>query len=151
VIRSCPTRCRSRRWRRLVASLINLVAAIAAVATAGFAGYKLRRWLAAPLRPLKRRFDAWSDARDDASGPPQLSLRTRMLLEIVPLTLELGSVNRRSLGARVMRIRRADVQTGGPVSPRRALTRHLAQRASGAVSGKLASRAMKRSTAAAVV
>jgi hypothetical protein len=133
-------------WRRLVAGLINLIVGVASLAGAGLSMYKLRRWLGPPLRPVQKRFAVWAEERDFGRSPLKLTLRTRMLFEVVGLTLELGSINRRSLGARVMRIRRADTRTGGPVSVRSGLIRNLARRASGAVLARLASRATKRYT-----
>jgi hypothetical protein len=133
-------------WRRIVAGLINLTVAIVPLAGAGFGGYKLRGFLGPPLRPLTRRLEAWGDAHDYESGNGKLSLRTRMLIEVVGLTVELDSRNRRSLGARAMRIRRADALTGGPVTVRSALIRKWAQRATSAGLRPLAKRASKRST-----
>jgi hypothetical protein len=99
--------------RRFVAALIDLTVAIVPLGGTGFGGYKLCRFLGPRLRPLTRRLEAWGDAHDcdgrleawfDAhdfkSGTGKFSLRTRMLIEVVGLTLELDSRNRRSLGAR---------------------------------------------------
>jgi uncharacterized RDD family membrane protein YckC len=133
-------------WRQLVAGLINLTAGIVPLAGAGFGGYKLRRFLGPPLRPLTRRLEAWGKAHDFESGVGKLSPRTRILIEVVGLTLELDSRNRRSLGARAMRIRGADALTGGPVTIRSALIRNWAQRATSAGLRPLAKRASKRST-----
>jgi len=133
-------------WRRFVAILINLTVAIVPLAGAAFGGYKLRRFLGPPLRPLTRRLEAWGEAHDFESGKGKFSLRTRMLIEVVGLTLELDSRNRRSLGARAMRIRRADGLTGGPVTVRGALIRNWAQRATSAGLGPLVKRASARST-----
>ena len=132
-------------WRRIVAGLINLTAGIVPLAVAGFGGYKLRRFLEPRLRPLTRRVEAWREAHDFESGEGKFSLRTRMLIEVVGLTFELDSRNRRSLGARAMRIRRADALTGGPVTVRSALIRNWAQRATSAGLRGLAKRASKQS------
>jgi uncharacterized RDD family membrane protein YckC len=132
-------------WRRIVAGLINLTAFIVPLAVTGFGGYKLRRFLGPPLRPLTRRVEGWRDAHDFESDTGKFSLRTRMLGEVVGLTLELDSRNRRSLGARAMRIRRVDALTGGPVTIRSALIRNWAQRATSAGLRPLAKRASKRS------
>jgi hypothetical protein len=83
-----------------VAGLINLTAGIVPLAVAGFGGYKLRRFLGLPLRPLTRRVEGWLDAPDFESDAGKFSRRTRMLVEVVGLTLELDSRNRRRLGAR---------------------------------------------------
>jgi hypothetical protein len=131
-------------WRRLAAGLINLLAGVAIAAAGGLSIYRLRRWLGPPLRPVGKRFASCGQRNFDGSDG-KLPLRTpMMLLEVVGLTLDLDRVNRRSLGARVMRIRRADARTGGSVSARSVLIRHLAQRTSGAVLGPLASRGTKR-------
>jgi hypothetical protein len=134
--------CVAELWRRLVAGLINLVVGVAVVAGAGFSMFKLRRWLGPPLRPVQRRVAAWGEGVH--SSPGKLRLGPRMLLEVVGLTFELDLINRRSLGTRVMRIRRADARTGGPVSARSVLVRNLAQRATRPVLGRLTSRVMKR-------
>jgi hypothetical protein len=142
---SWPTGVRvAEMWRRVVAGLINLVVGVAIAAAAGVSMYKLRRWLGPLLRPVGRRFETWGE-RNFEGGDGKLPLRAQMmLLEVVGLTLELDRINRRSLGTRVMRIRRADARAGGPVSARSVLIRHLAQKASGAVLGPLASRGTKR-------
>lgn len=142
---SWPTGVRvAETWRRLVAGLINLVVGVAIAAVAGFSMYKLRRWLGPLLRPVGRRVATWGERNFEGSDG-KLPLRAQMmLLEVVGLTMELDRINRRSLGARVMRIRHADARAGGPVSARSVLIRHFAQRASGAVLGPLVSRATRR-------
>lgn len=144
---SLPNRLRvAPVWRRLVAVLINLTVTIVPLAGVGFGAYKLRRFLGPRLRPLTRRLEAWGAAHGSESGTGKLSLRTRMLIEVVGLTLELDSRNRSSLGARTMRIQRADARTGGPVTVRGALIRNWAGRATSAGLRPLAKRASKRST-----
>ena len=133
-------------WRRLAVGLINLTVAIVALAGASFGGYKLRRFLGPALGPLTRRLEARGQALDFESSKGSFSLRTRMLIEVVGLTLEVDWRNRRSLGSRAMRIRRADALTGGPVTLRSALIRHWAQQATSAGLRPLAKRASKRST-----
>jgi hypothetical protein len=133
-------------WRRIVSGLINLTAGIVPLTVAGFGGYKLRRFLGPQLRPLTRRVEGWRDAHGFESGTGKFSRQTRMLTEVVGLTLELDSRNRRTLGARAMRIRRAHALTGGPVTIRSALIRYWAQRATSAGLRPLAKRASKRST-----
>jgi hypothetical protein len=129
-----------------MAGLINLTVAIVPLAGAGLGGYKLRHFLGPPLGPLTRRLEAWSEAYDFESGKGSFSFRTQMLIEVVALTLELDSRNRRSLGARAMRIRRGDVLTGGSVTLRSALIRHWAQQAISAGLRPFAKRASQRST-----
>ena len=133
-------------WRRAVAGLINLTVAIVPLAGAGFGGNKLRRFLGPPLGPLMRRLEAWGEAHGSDSDKRDLSPRARMLIEVVGLTLELDARNRRSVGARAMRIRRADALTGGPVTLPSALLRHWAQQAVGAGLRPVAKRVSQRFT-----
>jgi hypothetical protein len=69
-----------------------------------------------------------------------------MALDVASLTVELNSINHRTLGARVMRIRRADARTGGPVSLRSALISNLARRAIATALAPLGARATQRNT-----
>jgi hypothetical protein len=131
-------------WRRLVAWVINVTVGIASVVSMGFAGYKLRRFLGPPLRPLTTRLEAWGDAQEFAGGKGRLPLHLRTLFQVGGLAFELDARNRRGLGARVMRIRRVDVRSGGPVSVRSALIRHFAQTAIGVGLGALGRPMTKR-------
>jgi uncharacterized RDD family membrane protein YckC len=129
-------------WRRVVAGLINASLGIAWVVGIVFAGYRLRAFLGPPLRPLTRRLEE----RGLAGRKGGLSLRVRALFLVSGLTFELDGRNRRSLGARVMRIRRVDMSSGGPVSVRGALIRHFAKTAIGAGLGGLIRPMTKRAT-----
>ncbi len=125
--------------------MINLTIGTVPLAGVGFGVYRLRRFVGSPLRPLTRRLEALGEARESESDTGELSPRTRMMIAVVGLTLELDGRNRRSFGARTMRIRRVDALTGGPVSARSALIKHWAQQATGAGLRPLATRVSKRS------
>ena len=133
-------------WRRIAASVINLTAAIVPLAGTGWAGYTLRRFLGPVLGPAMRRLEEWGTAHDFDSGKGGFSLRTRMLIEAGGLALELDRRNRRSWGARAMRIRRRDALTGGPVTLRSALISHWVAQATSAALRPVAQRAVARQT-----
>jgi 60Kd inner membrane protein/RDD family len=133
-------------WRRLLAGLIDAAVGVALLAGAGFAMFKFLRQLQPVAEPVRKRFVAWSDGRELKGQAWPLSLRVRIAIAVGSLNLEVNRVNHRTLGARVMRIRRADARTGGPVSIRSALISNLAHRTIAAALAPLAVRATKRHT-----
>jgi hypothetical protein len=132
-------------WRRFVATLINVAVTGGVLVGAGVAIYKLRP-LRALLAPAGKRLAAWGERQQPGSRPPTFSAQTQMLLGVVQLTFELDERNRRSIGARVMRIRRVDASTAGPVSVHSALACHMTRKAVAGVLGPVAQRMSKRST-----
>ena len=82
-------RCVAPVWRRLVAGLISMAVSVVSLAGIGFAAYRLRRLLGPSLRPLTTRLERWREAQDWESGKVALSLRTRMVLEVISLAFEL--------------------------------------------------------------
>lgn len=139
-----PGVCVAPLWRRVVAVLINVAVGIGSLVGVGVAGYKLRGVLESPLRPLATRFGAWREAQQHAEGNSGMSLRARMLFQVEGLVFELDRRNRPGLGARVMRIRRVDLRSGGPISVRSALIGHFVQAAIGAALAALARPLTKR-------
>lgn len=138
-------------WRRAAAALINVLAVIAGVVAAGvavFGGVKLglTRRLAPALRPLSRRWSAWAEGLDHTQGPAPVSAQTRLLISVPSVALDLDARNRRWVGARVMRIRRVDVRTGGPITLRAALIEHVVSSGYTAATSRILSAIMKRST-----
>jgi hypothetical protein len=117
-------------WRRVAAVVINLLIVIAGIVAAGasvFGAVKLglTRPLAPARRLLTRRLAGWGKRLDRSSGPMRMSARTRLLIWVPSLALELDRRNWRGVGARMMGIRRVEVRTGGPISVRAALQRRL--------------------------
>jgi hypothetical protein len=110
--------------RRAAAASINVLVGIAALITAGlgvFAAFKLRRlW-----RPLMRRLMRERVSRKLRIEPQftQWSPQARMMIAVPANAMQLDGRNRRSIGARVMGIRRVDVRTGGSIGLRSALIR----------------------------
>ncbi len=117
-------------WRRAVAGLIDLLLVTAGLVAAGatvFAAIKLglTRRLSPTRRLLTHMFAAWGERFDRAQRPMRFSPQTQLLISVPALALELDGRNRRGVGARVMGIRRVDVRTGGPITLRAALIRHV--------------------------
>jgi hypothetical protein len=137
-------------WRRAVAVLINLLVVAAGLVAAGaavFGAIKLGlcRRLTAARRLLAGRLAAWRERFDPANRPMGLSARTRLLVSGASLALELDGRNRRGIGARVMGIRRVDVRTGGPITLRVALIRHVVSHGCGVATGWILGPITKRS------
>jgi hypothetical protein len=129
-------------WRRAAAGLINLLVVVAGPAVAGaavFAAFKLglTRRLTPAAGVLSRTFDAWGERCDSSEKPLGFSARTRLLISVPGLSLELDGRNRRGVGARATGIRRVDVRTGGPITFRAALIRHVASNGYGLATGRL--------------
>jgi hypothetical protein len=129
-------------WRRAAAGLINLLVVVAGLAVAGvavFAAFKLglTRRLTPAGGALSRKLDAWGERSDSSQKPVGLSAQTRLLISVPGLSLELDGRNRRGVGARAMGIRRVDVRTGGPVTFRAALIRHVVSNGYGLATGRL--------------
>jgi hypothetical protein len=135
-------------WRRAVAGLINLVVIAGLVAAvAGVFGaieLGLTRWLTPARRLFTRRLDAWGERFDPTQRPVRFSAQTRLLISVPTLALELDGRNRRGVGARMMGIRRVEVWTGGPITLRAALIRHVVSRGFGLAIGRISRPITKR-------
>ena len=68
-----------------------------------------------------------------------------MLMSVPGLALELDRRNRRRTGASVMRIRRVDIRTGGPITLRAALIQNLVSQGSSVAWSKVTRPLTKRS------
>jgi OXA1/YqjG-like inner membrane protein len=101
--------------QRLLASLISLSVALAATAVAGVVAYRLR----ARLPPLKRLIR--QRLLQHTGRPFELSRPRRCALWAVSLLVSVWGRNWRGPGARILRLRKVDAMTDGPVSVRSAV------------------------------
>jgi hypothetical protein len=100
--------------RRLAASVINLISGLGM--TLG-----LLALVGLPAWPFRSRLRRWWRRWAPSSWP--VPLGPAMLAQSTVMAAR--SRNRRGRGSRLLRVRRVDVRTGGPVSVRAALTAHL--------------------------
>ncbi len=116
--------------RRLGAGCIDLTCILAVIA--GATGAKL-------LWRKGRRDDLWKDLEDllERGKAFMERPRWRRVGPVLSVASAVGLRNWRSPGMRLMRIHREDMRTGGPVTIRSVLTRHLVERARGRVMRRL--------------
>jgi uncharacterized RDD family membrane protein YckC len=116
-------------WRRFVASLLDVAIFLLGIVGVGFAAYKLvgrvlhKYSETRPMRGMKARFKEKVLRRIDANRSFEPSSRLIWGLRIVAIPLQLRARNRRGPGARLLRLRRVDARSGGPVTVRSALIR----------------------------
>lgn len=137
-------------WRRAVAGLINLLVVVVGLVAVGAAVFgAIRLGLTRPVAPVRRmltrRLAVWGERFDPTPKPMRFSAQTRRLISVPSLALELDGRNRRGVGARAIGIRRVDVRTGGPITLRAALIRHLVSRGYVLATGWILGPSTKRS------
>jgi hypothetical protein len=122
--------------RRAAATVINIFLGVCATVSLGAVATLLHRLGLSPLdrlRPLTSRLER------------PLSTRTRMLFEVPGLALKLDGRNGRSIGSRMVGIRRVDLATGGPVTLRSALIQQGVARVSAAAARRITRPVVDRS------
>jgi len=128
-------------WRRrLLASLIDLIVSVFA-GLALIAGGVAWAFLRERAQSADKTVDADAIRR---AGPWRLSVRQQAILWIASMALGVLGRNWRSPGFRLLRLRRVDVRTGGPVTIRSALIVQTCDRAWGAMSLRLTRGPLRR-------
>lgn len=141
--------------RRLLAVLIDLVATLVGLVTGGLGVVALTKtgalawfWRSRPVRCVRRRV-----GRHRALDDPLIARRTlestrgQLALVVFGLTTAVWSRNVRGPGYRVLRLRRVDALTGGPVGVRAAIVRNLVEQLRSALIARICAPITRRGQA----